>query len=76
MPTIEEVFSQCFDIPVDQVNDGIKYQEIEKWNSLNHLRFTTKLEDTFDIELDMDEITDMSSVAKIKEILAGHGVTS
>ena len=28
--TIEEIFSECFGIPVKQVNDDIKYQEIEK----------------------------------------------
>ena len=74
--TVDEIFSECFNIPVSDVNDEIQYQEIEKWDSVNHLRFTAKLEEKFDIELDMDEITDMSSVKKIKEILKGHGIDS
>jgi len=74
--TVNEIFSKVFNIPVSDVTDDIKYQEIEKWDSVNHLRFTAKLEEVYDIELDMDEITEMSSVKKIKEILKGHGVQS
>ena len=74
--TIEDIFSECFGISVKQVHDDIKYQEIEKWDSLNHLRFTAKLEEVYDIELDMDDIIDMSSVQKIKEILQNYGVKS
>ena len=69
---VEEIFSECFGIPVAEVNDDIQYQSIEKWDSLNHLRFTTMLEEEFDIELDMDDIIDMSSVAKVKEILSSN----
>lgn len=72
--TLAEIFSECFDIPVEKVTDDIQYQGIEKWDSLNHLKFTSRLEDEFDIELDMDDIIDMSSVAKIKEILKQYEV--
>lgn len=67
--TIVEIFSECFDISVDQVHDDIQYQGIEKWDSLNHLKFTSRVEEEYEIELDMDDIIDMSSVGKIKEIL-------
>ena len=69
--TVEQIFSECFDIPAEKVTDDIQYQGIEKWDSLNHL---SRLEDEFDIELDMDDIIDMSSVAKIKEILRRYEV--
>jgi len=74
MGKFEKIFSEVFDIPESKIHDDIKYQEIEKWDSLNHLNFTSRLEEEFDIELDMDEIIDMSSVKKIKEILKKHKV--
>ena len=74
--TIEEIFSECFNVPMDEIHDDIQYQEIEKWDSLNHLRFTSRLEEAFDIELDMDDIVEMSSLRKIKEILKKYGVES
>ena len=72
--TIEEIFNECYDIETEKVTDELKYREIEKWDSLNHLKMTNRLEEVFDIELDMDEIIEMSSVGKIKEILRGYGV--
>lgn len=74
--TIEQIFSECFNIPLEQVHDDIKYQEIEKWDSLNHLKFTARLEEVYGIELDMDDIINMSSVKKIKEILHNYGVAA
>lgn len=66
---IESVFAEVFGLKAEDVTDDIQYQSIEKWDSLNHLRFTSRLEEVFDIDLDMDDIIDMSSVARIKEIL-------
>ncbi len=74
MGKFEKLFGEFFGVPEDEVHDDIKYQEIEKWDSLNHLNFVSKLEETYGIELDMDEIIDMSSVKKIKEILKKHKV--
>ena len=74
--SVEAIFSECFDIPSEQVNDNIQYQGIEKWDSLNHLKFTSRLEEVYDIELDMDDIINMSSVKKIKEILQKYGVAA
>ena len=74
MGKFEKLFADFFDIQESDVNDDIKYQEIEKWDSINHLNFVSKLEEEYDIELDMDEIIDMSSVGKIKEILRKHDV--
>lgn len=34
------------------------------------------LEDEFDIMIDTDDVIDMSSFAKAREILAKHGVTT
>lgn len=73
---VETIFSECFDIPAEQVHDDIQYQGIEKWDSLNHLKFTSRLEEVYDIELDMDDIINMSSVKKIKEILQKYGVAA
>jgi len=75
MGDFEHFFSDFFGINERDVRDEIKYQGIEKWDSLNHLNFVSKLEEKYGIELDMDEITDMNSVGRIKDILRKHGVT-
>ena len=48
---------------------------LKNGDSLNHLKFTARLEEEYDIDLDMDDIIDMSSVKRIKEILkANYGI--
>jgi acyl carrier protein len=49
---------------------GLKYQSIESWDSVGHMRLVTELEDTFDIMMDTSDIIDLSSYEKGKEILA------
>ena len=50
--------------------DGLKYQDIEAWDSVGHMGLISALEDAFDIMMDTDDIIDFSSYEKGKEILA------
>jgi len=74
MGKFEKLFGEFFGLAESEVHDDIKYQEIESWDSINHLNFVTILEENYKIEFDMDEIIDMSSVKKIKEIIKKHNV--
>lgn len=67
------VFCETFDITPDQTED-LKYQSIEAWDSVGHMGIIASLEDTFEIMLDTDDIIDLSSFEKGKEILAKYNV--
>lgn len=64
-----EAFTSTFEISEDQLN-GLKYQDIKAWDSVGHMSLIAALEDTFDIMMDTDDIIDLSSYEKGKEILA------
>ena len=53
---------------------SLKYQDIKEWDSVGHMNLIGALEDTFNIELDIDDITDFSSYAEGKEILKRYKV--
>jgi len=57
------------------VVDSLAYQSISEWDSVGHMALVAGLEEAFDIMLDTDDIIDMSSVAKAKEILGKHDIT-
>lgn len=44
------------------------------WDSLNHMRLVSELENTFNIMFDTNDILDMSSFNKCIEILKKNGV--
>lgn len=69
-----EVFANALDIPLAQVSDDLKYNSIPKWDSISHMSLVVALEDKFQVMLDTDDIIDMSSVGKAKEILAKYDV--
>ena len=64
-----KAFMESFEINEDQLA-GLKYQDIEAWDSVGHMGLVAALEDAFDIMMDTDDIIDFSSYEKGKEILA------
>ncbi len=49
---------------------GLEYQQIPSWDSVGHMGLVAAIEDAFDIMMDTDDIIDLSSYEKGKEILA------
>ncbi len=70
-----QVFVDTFGVTADEAA-GLKYQDIDAWDSVGHMGLISALEDAFDIMMDTDDIIDFSSFEKGKEILskAEYGV--
>ena len=64
-----KAFMESFEITEDQLT-GLKYQDIEAWDSVGHMGLVAALEDAVDIMMDTDDIIDFSSYEKGKEILS------
>ncbi len=64
-----KAFMETLEIGEDQLV-GLKYQDIEAWDSVGHMSLIAALEDAFDIMMDTDDIIDFNSYEKGKEILA------
>ena len=63
-----KAFMETFEITEDQLA-GLKYQDIEAWDSVGHRGLIAALEDAFDIMMDTDDIIDLNSYEKGKELL-------
>lgn len=63
------VFCENLNVTEDQL-DGLKYQDVELWDSVGHMTLIASLEDAFDIMFETDDIIDFSSYKKGKEILS------
>ena len=53
---------------------GLAYQGIPEWDSVGHMQLIAALEDAFDIMIDTDDIIDLSSYEKGKELIAKYDV--
>jgi penicillin V acylase-like amidase (Ntn superfamily) len=67
------VFTETFDIKEENTK-GLKYQDIEAWDSVGHMGLIAALEDSFGIMLDPDDIVDLSSFEKGQEILSKYEI--
>ena len=68
------MFSTALGIDLSEVNDNLEYNTISQWDSIGHMALVVALEKEFDVMFDTDDIIDMSSVEKAKEILLKNGV--
>lgn len=67
--TVNALFAEALEIDPALVTDDLQYNSIGEWDSVAHMRVIAALEEAYDILIDTDDIIDMSSVAKAKEIL-------
>ena len=62
-------FVEAFDVDAETAKT-LKYQAIEAWDSVGHMGLIAALEEAFDIMMETDDIIDLSSFEKGKEILS------
>jgi len=71
---LQQAFAEALAIDVSLITDSLAYNSIPQWDSTAHMLLIAELENSFQLMLDTDDIIDMSSVAKAREILTRHGV--
>ena len=58
---LREVFVEALDLGPDGDVVNLKYRDIEAWDSVGHMALVAAIEDEFGIELDTDQVIDLSS---------------
>lgn len=69
-----KLFQTSLNISENVVNQNLKYNEIEEWDSIGHMTLMSAIEDEFKISLETDDIIDFSSFKKGIEILEKYKV--
>lgn len=64
-----QAFASAFDVSQDEAKD-LKYQAIQAWDSVGHMGLIAAIEEAFDIMMETEDIIDLSSYKKGKEILS------
>lgn len=66
------VFASSLGIDESLVHDGLRYAEIPEWDSVAHMALVASIENEFDIMIDTEDVIDMSSFEKAKQIVAKY----
>jgi acyl carrier protein len=69
---LRAVFADSLGTTPDRIIDAITYSEFQNWDSVAHMALIAAIEEAFDIMIDAEDVIDMSSFAKAKQIVAKY----
>ena len=67
-------FVEVFGAKADELNDQYSKETVSNWDSVHQLTLVAQFEEAFDIMFDPEDIMELTSYAKGKEILAKYDV--
>jgi acyl carrier protein len=71
---LADVFHKAFGLDIGRFSPNLAPEDVPNWDSIGHMNLVMYLEQEFNQRFEVDEIMEMSSPAKITEILAAKGV--
>ena len=69
---LKSIFAESLGINESLVTDTLRYAEIPQWDSVAHMALVAAVEEGFDIMIDTEDVIDMSSFEKAKQIVAKY----
>lgn len=70
---LKSCFIEVIGIDKDKVGDSLEYGSYA-WDSVAHMKLIAAIEDAFDLMIETDDVIDMSSFLKAKEILRKYSI--
>jgi acyl carrier protein len=71
---VKQAFAAALDLPAGANVEDLEIGANPQWDSVGHMALVAELEDRFGINLDTDDIVDMSSYVKSLAILRRYGI--
>lgn len=71
---LKKAFSVTLSVPLDQIGDTLAYKECPTWDSVAHMALVAAIDAEFDTMMETEDIINMSSFKKAKEILSKYGI--
>ena len=68
------IFAESLGIPKDRVQDDLSYNSIPEWDSISHMALIAAIDSAFDIMMETEDVIDMSSLERAREILKKYGI--
>lgn len=69
MENLVEVLAGVFQMEENQITEATTMEDVERWDSLTHMKLVVTLEQAYRIQLSAEQIMAMKSVKAIKEIV-------
>ena len=67
---VREVMAGVLDVEPEAIGDGFRRDDASAWDSMNHLRLISALEEAFGIRFTMKEVGEMESFGDVRRKVA------
>lgn len=74
MENYRKIFMELFHLEEDFAPQSIVRGEVNDWDSIGHIALVTKLEETFDIMLEPEDILHFRSYAEGIDMMKKYGI--
>jgi acyl carrier protein len=68
-PKLVEIVAELFDLDAAAVDPALTPEAVELWDSMNHLRLVSAVEEEFGIKLSMQEIESIRSLGALHTLI-------
>ena len=72
---LQQILTTVLQIEPAGIHDGLSSEDVDTWDSLNHIALMGALEQEFDVRIDVERVEDSRSVAALKAILGDLGIS-
>lgn len=69
---LNEILGDLFDLEPEEITDQLSAEQVDLWDSLNHLKLVTAVEEAFGLQFTMSEIEGIDGVARLRELIAAR----
>jgi len=72
---LQNILATILQLAPDAIRDDLTSEDVDTWDSLNHIALMGALEQEFDVRIDIDRVEDSHSVSALKAILTDLGIS-
>ena len=69
MQKLQEIFREVFDDDTIEINENTTANDIDEWDSLEHITLIGAVEKSFKMRFKMKEVSSMKNVGEMAEII-------
>ena len=66
---IKDVMKAVFEISVDKIDEESSIDNIDLWDSMGHIKLILSIEKDFGMQFNVDDVVEMTSYKRIREII-------
>jgi acyl carrier protein len=66
---LTEMLEEILEVPRETIDEDAELRQFPDWDSLKHVRLVVGLQTAYGVELDRDEIAQLTSLSRIRRVL-------